>query len=409
LSSLFTKLDLRQALGEGAIRRTLDQLQLQGKDLVAKVSKINPVQGSKQNNAIVEVEFQTDKSFTLPKIQVPVYGFEWHRYPIKVGDQGAVKAGSVDNGQVSGLGASGPSGFVTPGNLAPLFFQAMGNVNWSSMDDLTAHLIYGDTGTVNRDTNKKSKHIVHPTAGVTTQTGAQGSTGPESSPSYNINHFLHPENGLLANIKDATNGDHNLSIVPQGGSGVIGWLASLFGGKHKHQIDSSGHNLSAENGNHTHKITSAGHQLDTTASTAINSAQTTSVNGTNGVSLNGGSNGVSVQSIMKALSGMSFGSGGSGGSVSSSGAMSLPGPIASTAGDISATGNLNATQAVTCAKINTTPVLFSALAGLSPVNGDRAFITDSPSVVFNAAVTSGGGAHGVPVFYDGSASQWRIG
>jgi hypothetical protein len=223
---------------------------------VHNVPKRLPVSvvGIDKTNSIITLKFETDGTpYTLPNVTVPLSGPEYIRYPIKPqmmqggqtqpGDFGYVTSADSNIGNMSGLGPSTPANFTLPANLSPLIFTLMGNKNWTPHDDQTALMGYAPTGTIHRDTNKKTKHIVHPTNGITSQTGAQGQTGPTSNPTYNIQHLLHPLNGLLALIKDQQNGDHSLSIVPQGGSGVLGMLLSVFGGKHKHQIDASGHKI----------------------------------------------------------------------------------------------------------------------------------------------------------------------
>jgi hypothetical protein len=245
----------------------------QGAGQVQNVPKRLPVSvvSIDKTNSIITLKFETDgMPYTLPNVTVPLSGPEYIRYPIKPqmmmqqGDQGGSSSGgqgqggqgqmqpgdfgfvtSADSniGNMSGLGPSTPANFTLPANLAPLIFTLMGNKNWTPHDDQTALMGYAPTGTIHRDTNKKAKHIVHPTNGITSQTGAQGQTGPTSNPTYNIQHLLHPLNGLLSLIKDQSNGDHMLSIVPKGGSGVIGMLLSVFGGKHKHQIDDKGHTI----------------------------------------------------------------------------------------------------------------------------------------------------------------------
>jgi hypothetical protein len=240
----------------------------QGASHVHNVPKRLPVSvvSIDKTNSIITLKFETDgMPYTLPNVTVPLSGPEYIRYPIKPqmmqqgdhgggsggqgqgqmmpGDFGFVTSADSNIGNMSGLGPSTPANFTLPANLSPLIFTLMGNKDWTPHDDQTALMGYAPTGTIHRDTNKKSKHIVHPTSGITSQTGAQDKTGPTSNPTYNIQHLLHPLNGLLALMKDKDNGDHSLSIVPKGGSGVIGMLLSVFGGKHKHQIDSDGHKI----------------------------------------------------------------------------------------------------------------------------------------------------------------------
>jgi hypothetical protein len=40
--------------------------------------------------------------------------------------------------------------------------------------------------------------------------------------------LLHPKDGITSTTKDQDNGDHFLSIVPKGGSGVVGMLLAIW-------------------------------------------------------------------------------------------------------------------------------------------------------------------------------------
>jgi hypothetical protein len=55
----------------------------------------------------------------------------------------------------------------------------------------------------------------------------------------------------------------------------------------------------------------------------------------------------------------------------------------------------------------TTPSTFVDLPA-SPVDGQRAFITNAAALTFGSAVAGGGSLHG-PVYYDGSSSSWKAG
>jgi hypothetical protein len=258
-----------QKLNYGVTDSKVGQDQATGK--VHNVPKRLPVSvvGIDKTNTIITLKFETDgMPFTLPNVTVPLSGPEYIRYPIKPpqmmqqdgggggtggvsggqgqgqmtpGDFGFVTSADSNIGNMSGLGPSTPANFTLPANLSPLIFTLMGNKDWTPHDDQTSLMGYAPTGTIHRDTNKKSKHIVHPVNGVTSQTGQD--KDKQGNVTYNIQHLLHPLNGLLALMKDKDNGDHSLSIVPKGGSGVIGMILSVFGGKHKHQIDNSGHTI----------------------------------------------------------------------------------------------------------------------------------------------------------------------
>jgi hypothetical protein len=74
--------------------------------------------------------------------------------------------------------------------------------------------------------------------------------------------------------------------------------------------------------------------------------------------------------------------------------MSVSGPIAATAGAVSGT------------KLSTPVVHVAGLAGLSPAQGDRAYVDDATATTFHS-IPVGGGTNAVPVNYDGT--NWRIG
>lgn len=296
----------------------LDHINNTGKNLPATVSNVK--------GSILQINFETGSGFTLPKVIIPAYGPEYTRYPYQKGDKGIVIAADSIIGNMDGLGSSSAPGASRPGNLSPLIFIPIGNSNWTAPDDPNAVINYGPTGTISRDTNKNTKHSVHPTNGVTSQTGAQGPVGNPTS--YNGTHTLHPTNGLLATIVDATNGNHSLSIVPQGGSGALGWLASLFGGNHSHAITSTGHDIKS----------SAAVKLDAPAASATGS--------------------FSVAGALSALSAaFSSMSGGGGFGVSSGGALTAS--SAAINGALSATGPiqgpiLQLTPGLTVAALNST-------------------------------------------------------
>ena len=212
------------------------------KQLPVSIKKI----GDDGTNAILTLKFETQNMpFSLPEVTIPVTGPEYIRYPWQEGDKGFVTAADANMGGISALGPSGPANFSQPFNLSSLVFTPAGSKKWTKTDDKTALVNYGKTGTVNRDINKKSKHVVHPDSGIATSTGAQGQTGPESNPTYNITRLAHPQNGVADKTVDKDNGDHTFSLVPKGGSGTIGALLSAFGGKHKMTLDQSGANINS--------------------------------------------------------------------------------------------------------------------------------------------------------------------
>lgn len=346
-----------------ALHKALDQIHNLGKELPASVVSIDPT------NAIMTVKFETDGTYTLPEVTIPLDGPEYTRYPIQKGDKGVVRAGAVNISNMSGLGSStAPSSYTWPGNLAALIFHPIGNKNWVPTDDPNAHMRYGPNGTISRDTDKKSKQVVSPSAGVVSSTGAQGATGPTSNPTYNMTHTLHPQNGWLAQILDSTNGTHFASLVPQGGAGALGWLASVFGGAHTHTINGSGHSLKS----------SSQVKLDAPNASATGN--------------------FSVSMLLSAASAQF-------GSIAGTGGGGLSLPAGSSASGNFGVGGLNSTGPVIGPLLQTTPgFTVAALNSAYPASsweGARAYVTDATSTTFYS-VLAGGGTNIVPAFSNGT-------
>lgn len=103
----------------------------------------------------VTVKFEVNAApFTLPNVTVPTLTFEYIRYPIQVGDKGAVLPFDVLMGAISGMGAATPPTFLPPANLGALCFLPVSNKGWTATDDPDAVVIYGPNGFVLRDVGK---------------------------------------------------------------------------------------------------------------------------------------------------------------------------------------------------------------------------------------------------------------
>ena len=128
------------------------QLQLTGKALPCTVVAVS--------GAIITVNFQISSRFTLPQIQVPLFGPEYIRYPIQVGDKGCVFAADARLGAMTGLGG-GVADLSAPGNLGALVFFPVGNKTWSAVDPNSV-TIYGPNGVTLYDTGKNSSLTLTP-------------------------------------------------------------------------------------------------------------------------------------------------------------------------------------------------------------------------------------------------------
>lgn len=145
-----------QSMNRFAEQKSQAELQATGRSLPASVVK---VMGS-----IVEVKFEVqDPVYTLVNVTIPLFGPEYIRYPIQVGDKGFVVAADAYLGGMSGLGG-GVANLTQRGNLTCLVFIPIGNKNWTKVADSNAVTIYGPDGVALRDTQNKSSVVVLPSS-----------------------------------------------------------------------------------------------------------------------------------------------------------------------------------------------------------------------------------------------------
>ena len=123
--------------------------------------------------SIVTVKFEVVGPYTLQPITIPVFGPEYIRYPIQVGDLGVTIPTDAYLGPTSGLGSGTCDIMMPQGNLSNLVFLPVGRSGvvpgnppnpWSTVDP-NAVTIYGPNGVVLRNTAATSTIIILP-AGV---------------------------------------------------------------------------------------------------------------------------------------------------------------------------------------------------------------------------------------------------
>lgn len=155
------KSSLVQSLGNYANSKINDAMQLVGKSLPCSVVS---VQGS-----IVTVKFElTNIPFNIPQVTIPVFGPEYIRYPIQVGDKGFCVAADASLRAMTGLGI-GTADLTQMPSLTALVFYPIGNKNWSPVDG-NALVMYGPNGCVIRDSGSGCVITLTP-FGVTTVVG----------------------------------------------------------------------------------------------------------------------------------------------------------------------------------------------------------------------------------------------
>lgn len=150
------KLWLQQTLNLFGQKKAVEAIQQLGRSLPCSVSAI-PVAGV----PVVTVQFEVMAApFTLPKVTVPIAGFEYIRFPVQVGCRGFVMAADAYLGGVTGIGGGQAQFGVQPGNLSALVFVPLGNAGWEPSDEPEKVVIYGPDGVVIRSPNKNVKVTV---------------------------------------------------------------------------------------------------------------------------------------------------------------------------------------------------------------------------------------------------------
>lgn len=158
MSNNAQKTPLSTSLNKIANKKVTDALQLVGKALPCSVTGVS--------GAIITVKFEVMSDFTLPEVTIPLFGPEYIRYPIQLGDLGIVFATDARLGGVSGLGG-GVADLSQPANLTALVFFPIGNKTWGSVDPNSV-TIYGPNGVVLRDTGSASVITLTPNGVVIT-------------------------------------------------------------------------------------------------------------------------------------------------------------------------------------------------------------------------------------------------
>lgn len=171
MSNNSQKTPLGRSLNTWAAQKVASALQQTGQSL--------PCIATAVSGAIITVSFQVSSGFTLPQIEVPLFGPEYIRYPIQVGDKGVVFAADARLGQMSGLGG-GLADLTAPANLGALVFFPIGNRHWSAVDPNSV-VIYGPNGVTLYDSGQNSTLVLTPSGIIMTgQTTASLVVGANS-------------------------------------------------------------------------------------------------------------------------------------------------------------------------------------------------------------------------------------
>lgn len=137
-----------------------------------RAGKCYPCTVAAVSGAIITVNFEMQSDiYNLPQVKMPLFGPEYIRYPIQVGDKGMAIPADAYLGEMTGLGI-GRAGFNEMPNLSTLMFMPLGNKNWQSVDAQSVTL-YGPNGVVLRDSRSNVTLTLTP-SGVTINMGGHG-------------------------------------------------------------------------------------------------------------------------------------------------------------------------------------------------------------------------------------------
>jgi hypothetical protein len=132
------KVPLARTLSKFATQKALDEIAKRGTSLPGHVTAVT--------GSIVTVNFDV-AGVLLPKVTMPLFGPEYIRYPIQVGDKGVAFPASVSIVGVSGLGTAPTAADfqILPGNLSTLVWYPIANKNWAVPpgSDANTLLLYG--------------------------------------------------------------------------------------------------------------------------------------------------------------------------------------------------------------------------------------------------------------------------
>jgi hypothetical protein len=139
---------LVKSLNTNTQKRVSEAIQQLGKALPCSVTAVT--------GSIVTVSFDlTNIPFTLPNVECTLAGPEYIRLPVQAGCKGVVFPADAYIGGVTGLGG-GTADLSLVGNLSALVFFPVGNKGWTPTDDPNSLVMYGPSGAIIRDLNKKT-------------------------------------------------------------------------------------------------------------------------------------------------------------------------------------------------------------------------------------------------------------
>lgn len=130
-------------------------------DIIAQEGSPLPCHVTGVSGAMITVAFDVLTTYVIPQITIPLFGPEYIRYPIKIGDLGVTVPVDAGISYTTGQGTGLPD-LSQPGNFESLFFMPIGNKNWVPVDPNQV-TVYAPNGATIRDTNSGAVIVLHPT------------------------------------------------------------------------------------------------------------------------------------------------------------------------------------------------------------------------------------------------------
>lgn len=165
------KTPLSRTLSRFAQQKAVDEIQKRGYALPGHVTAVN--------GAIVTVSFDVS-DVTLNPVTMPIFGAEYIRLPVQVGDKGVAFPASVYIGGVSGLGGAGTTADLATlqGNLSTLVWFPIGNKSWTVPpgSDADTLALYGHLATLLLDSLSGDSSIKLTSSGITLTFGSASIT-----------------------------------------------------------------------------------------------------------------------------------------------------------------------------------------------------------------------------------------
>lgn len=151
--SVEQKLNFARNMGRFTDQSIADGLQRAGQVLPASIV------GRSGNMVTVSFELR-DTPYVFPQVTIPIFGPQYIRYPMQVGDRGIVIPADTYIGGVSGQGG-GVADLTPPANLSALVFLPISNTEWQEVNP-NVLVMYGPEGVTLRDSGSNSTFLLTP-------------------------------------------------------------------------------------------------------------------------------------------------------------------------------------------------------------------------------------------------------